>query len=321
MNFYIGIDLGGTKTSIGLFGEKGNLISKDKFLTNQNNGHEEVFKKIITNIREIANKKNINIENIKSIGLAIPGLVNSKNGSLKKASNFPGWENLDIEKLFRSSININTFIVHDVRAMTIAEKLYGYGREKDNFICITIGTGIGLGLFLNGKIYKGSNGLAGELSHICIDPEGLKCQCGNFGCLETLASGPAMEKIAEKEIKENANFSLKLLKTITAKDICEAAIKGDDFSKKVVLRVGNILGIVISNLITILDPSIVILSGGLVDNEDLLLNIIKNEVKKRPYIQENIINRIVRSKLSGDAVLIGAMEFGKLSLKEEFRNG
>jgi len=134
--------------------------------------------------------------------------------------------------------NIDTFIEHDVRAMTLAEKLHGYGIDKDNFIYITIGTGIGLGLFLNGKIYKGSNGMAGELSHICIEPEGLKCQCGNFGCLETVASGLAIEKIAGEKTKESCNPSLKLLKIITAKDICEAAIKGDDLSKNVVQKVG-----------------------------------------------------------------------------------
>lgn len=320
MNFYIGIDVGGTKTSVGLFDETGGLISKIEFLTNQNNGYQEVFNRIITNIKELINKKHIDKENVKSIGLAIPGLVNSKNGTLTKASNFPGWENLNIASMVNSSININTYVEHDASVMTLAEKLYGYGRGKDNFICITIGTGIGLGLFLNGRIYRGSNGMAGELSHICIEPEGTMCKCGNYGCLETVASGVAMEKIARKKINEGSHSSLKLLNAITGKDICEASIKDDNFSKKIIQRVGNILGIVILNLITILDPSIVILSGGLVDNEDLLLNIIKSEVEKRPYIQGSRINRIVRSNLGGDAVLIGAMEFGKLSLKENFKN-
>lgn len=316
MSFYIGIDIGGTKISIGLFDEAGKLISKNRFLTNQSNGYVEVFKKVITNIRELASKKNINTENIKSIGIAIPGLVISKSGLLKKASNLPGWENLNIKKLFKSSLNISTFIEHDVRAMALAEKLYGYGRDKDNFICITVGTGIGLGMFLNGKIYRGANEMAGELSHICIEQGGVKCRCGNFGCLETVASGLALEKIGNKKVKESSNSSLKILKSITARDICEAALKGDSFSEKLILGAGNILGTVISNLIILLDPSVVILSGGLVDNEDLLIDIIRNEVKKRPYIHENRVTGIVRSKLGGNAVLIGAMEFGKISLAE-----
>ncbi|MBC7333467.1 MAG: ROK family protein [Actinobacteria bacterium] len=305
--YYLAVDLGGTKTLVGIFESDAKLINKVKFLTAPEKGFKDWFLRINETVHSLLATTKIKFEDLRSIGVAAPGLVDSKNGVMEFSPNFPGWINVSIKDILERNMGVRTIVDHDVRAMVLGEKYYGAAKKKDNFVCITIGTGIGLGIFANGKVYAGDKMRAGELGHITIDEEGPLCGCGNHGCLEAIASGPAIASQATACLNRGEPSVLQNLIDIEAKDVLAAAENGDPVAVRIISKAGQIIGLAIANLVTILDPSLVILSGGVVESSTMILEIIRHTVRERSYTYRDRTCNIIKSPLGEEAVLYGAL--------------
>jgi len=265
---YLGIDLGGTKIAAGIGDEKLNL---DKTIQKPTPQKRE---EILEEIRKIAEDFCSQFE-IKSIGVGVPGAVNN-DGAVVKIPNLEGWDNFPLEEKLNSMLPKKTYIENDANCAALAELVAGAGKKYDNFIYITLSTGIGGGIVIGGEIYRGAEGTAGEIGHMIIDVNGPQCGCGRTGCWEALASGTAISKLAKEtpEITEEG----KEVNAILAADLAE---KGNESALKIFQKVVEYNAIGISNLANILNPQAVILGGGLTKRTKLVFDPLVEELKKR----------------------------------------
>jgi glucokinase-like ROK family protein len=224
-------------------------------------------------------------ESILGIGIGMHGLVNPQTGIALFAPNF-NLRNIPLREKLEKEFHIPVEIENDVRAMALGESWFGNGQGIDNFICVNVGIGIGAGVILDRKLYTGSSFTAGEIGHTTIDVEGPKCSCGNYGCLQTLAAGPAIIARAQKKICLGMKSLIEELvqgdlDTITGETVHQAAIEGDELALEVLEDTGRYLGIGIANMINMLNPEKVILGGGVLKAGEFILGPIKEMVKRR----------------------------------------
>lgn len=309
--YAIGIDLGGSTVALGVVNLKGKIISEIKRPTMLEQGQQEVFKKIFAMLKEALNKTNVSSEEILGIGIGLPGLIDPTKGLLLQSPNLSGWENVPVRAIFEKEFNLSTFIEHDSAVWALGEKWCGLARGCDDFLCITLGTGIGLGIFCNGNIVRGAHFHAGELGHITIEKDAPLCGCGNRGCLEKIAAGPAIVRAAQKAVEEKQDTIITDIvrgrsELVTTEIVFKAALKRDTIASDIVARAGDAIGLAISILILILDPEMIIIGGGIAQAGDLLLNRIGNVVKKRAYSFQDKLDKIVFSQLGDKAGILGA---------------
>lgn len=298
-NHTVGIDIGGTKIAIGLVDGKGNVLKKVQFETARNKSFQDAVNKIINGLKKLGVKK------VGRIGIGIAGQIDSDNGIIVHSPNISVWKNVPVvstleNKLgreFRKKINFKIKIANDANCFVLGEAKYGEGRGLKNVLGLTLGTGLGGGLIIDGRIYKGQ-GYAIEPGHIIIEEEGRHCSCGVRGCLENYVAGRAIENEYFKKTK----------KKLDAIEIEKEAIKEGRKSKahNVYVDAGKYLGIGISNLVNILDPEIVIIGGGL-GRSDLLFKEAKKEVSKNIFFKKRKAN-IKKAKLGEEAGIVGAAE-------------
>ncbi len=307
-NLAIAVDFGGSKIIVGLIDKTGNVLTKLREPSSQ-----DIDKAISTISRLIerlleANKKQL--KNIAGIGISVPGMADSRSGSLLYAP-FYDLKNFPLARVIENSFGIKTCIENDVNSSALAELRFGHGKRVKDFFWITISNGVGGALVTNGRLYKGAHSLAGEIGHIVVKNHGKICDCGKRGCLETIASGRAIERTVASKIK-NGNRSIipRMIggphKTLNAKVVCEAARKGDPLARKVLQEVAEYLGKAISTVINICDPQMVILGGGVSQAGNLLLDPVRKKVKECAIMSDYRAVPITRTKLGYYASLVGA---------------
>jgi len=227
MKYIIGIDLGGTFIKSAIIEKTGRIISRDKIDTGSNKNPEKIAARINKNIIQTARNNNIKLNNILCIGIGSPGTVRSKTGIVEYSPNFKSWKNVPFKKMIASKFKkCHTGLYNDANAAAYGEIWKGAGKYASNFILYTLGTGIGGGIILNGKLYTGSDEAAGELGHVTIIPDGPLCSCGNRGCLEALSSATAVVRRSIEGINRGAKTSLRKNfkeKTLTCKSVYNAA--------------------------------------------------------------------------------------------------
>jgi glucokinase len=298
-NDTIGIDIGGTKIAIGLVDGKGSVIKKVQYETVRNKSFQDAVDKIIIGLKKLGVKK------VGRIGVGIAGQIDSGSGIIVHSPNIPSWKNVPVistienkvGREFKKKINFKVKIANDANCFVLGEAKYGAGKDLKNVLGLTLGTGLGGGLIINGKIYKGQ-GYAIEPGHFIIEEEGRKCSCSMRGCLENYVAGRAIEDEYYKRAK----------KRLSAIEIEKEAIKEGRKSKahNVYKEAGKYLGIGISNLVNILDPDVVIIGGGL-GRSDLLFKEAKKEASKNIFFKKRKVN-IKKAKLGHDAGIVGAAE-------------
>lgn len=264
----IGIDLGGTNIKAALVSEKGEIIKVIAQPTEAQSGAVKVIeniKKVIADIIRYAERGFIII----GIGVGTPGFVNDYGVIIGGANNIPGWNGTDIKTLLEKEFGLMTKIENDVTALTLGEALFGSGSGYKNIICLALGTGLGGGIIIDGKLYRGSQGCAGEFGHIVVQPDGFDCTCGRKGCLEAYASAIGIDNIANQMMKKNESIKIKDTRPIT---IYSLAKQGNRIAKKIVQEVGNYLGIGIGSLVNIFDPDVVIIGGGISKSGKILFD-------------------------------------------------
>lgn len=312
----IGIDIGGTSIKIGVTDLNGTIVQKWEIGTQKENKGTMILDDIWKSINTKLSSNEIDNEII-GIGVGAPGFVDNKSGIVYKAVNI-GWENFELEKKMENLFNVPVFVENDANLATLGENWKGAGNNSDDIVVITLGTGVGSGIITNGELLSGINGTAGEIGHITIDPDGLNCNCGKRGCLDTIASGTGIENKALEMIEKHPSSDLANFYNskgnITSKDIFYLAENGNELCRIIINDVTDILGYIIATVATVINPQKVLIGGGLSNNGYKLLNAIKMSFKKYtlPRIYESCSLEI--AKLGNDAGIIGAVYYAKKGL-------
>lgn len=311
--FVIGIDLGGTKINTAIVDFKGNIIEQINIPTLACEGENAVLNRVIQTIGEVLNKSEVKIENIRAIGIGSPGPLNSKEGTIITTPNLP-FKNFNIINPIKKIYNVNTYLDNDANVAAIGEHIFGAGQGSNNMIYVTVSTGIGGGAILNGNIYRGNTCNALEVGHMTIDPKGPLCNCGNHGCAEVLASGTAIARQGRQAVEKKAITSLTKYSDITAYEVFNEAKNGDKVCNEIVNKSLNYLGISIANLVSIFDPEVIIIGGGVSKAGEIVFNTIKDVVKIRCFQILSDSCKILSAQLSANSGVIGA---AALALREE----
>jgi glucokinase len=314
--YAVGIDLGGTDIKSGLVSQTGEIWYRTKLSTQANSGAEVVAAQIAKVIAEIVKEaKKIQGEVI-GAGVGSPGLINFDVGIVHFSPNFAGWHDIPLAKLTKDQLkalglSLPIFIENDVNAMTLGELMFGAGVGAKNMVCMTLGTGVGGGVVIDGKVYHGSSHTGGEIGHITIFPDGRRCGCGNYGCLEAYAGSANIVDRAFQRINSGQTSLLtKMAKSpseVTPKLIYEAAVKGDELAKEILAETGRYIGIVLGSIANFLNPELAVIGGGIAEaGEEWLFRHIREEAKRRAMDVPAETMKIVKAKLGNEAGVVGS---------------
>ncbi len=310
--YSIGVDIGGTKINIGLIGMDGDVVAKNRINTDPEKGYEHIINNISNRIAKMLEAERIPLSKVRSVGFGVPGTTDPKNGKVVFAPNI-GWRDLPFLELINKRLDIESYIGQDTQAAALAELLFGSGRGCENIVCITLGTGVGCGIIINKKIYRGGLNTSGELGHTIVKPKGEKCNCGRQGCLEAYASGPAIVRRAKKLVVNRKDH---IRNELTTQNVFDMARNGNGSAKKIIGDAVEFLGMGLVNILNILSPEKIIISGGMCKENELLIEPVKRFVNDRGYPLAAGKVGIEIAKLGEDAPMIGAAMFfrdGQLS--------
>jgi len=310
----LAIDLGGTKIIAAIISNKGQVMAREYSLTLADEGLEAVINRIFSAMDRLLSQRSINSSQLDSISIAAPGPLDFDKGLLTSPPNLPGWHDIPLRDIVKEKYKVNTFLINDANAAALGEHHFGAGRGVNNLILLTVGTGVGGGIIINGRLYSGTSGSAGEIGHMTIDVNGPRCNCGNIGCLETLASGTAVAKEAIRRVRQEERSSLieiveGKIENITAEKVSIAAQGGDSLASEVILKAATYLGVGIANLVNIFNPEIIIIGGRMAKMGDLLLNPARQVVRERAFQLSAQAVQIVPARLGDDAGVLGAAVF------------
>jgi len=315
--YVIGVDLGGSRVRAVLANEKGEFLDRCEFPTLADKGLYFVLERILECVRSVSS----NAPRIDAIGVGAPGPINSKEGVVSNPPNLPGWVNVPLAKLIEEKTGIPTFLGNDANLAALGEFTYGSGKYVQHLIYITVSTGVGGGIIIDGQLLEGHNGAAGEVGHMVVQPGGPKCSCGGYGHLEALSSGTAIAKRAREAASLNKDTVMIELAgsvdKINAKIVDEAAKKGDPLALKLLEQAGQWLGYALINLIHIFNPQMISIGGGVSEAGELLLGPARKVVFEglMPVFKQDL--QIVKASLGGDVGLAGAVA---LALQESAKS-
>ena len=305
----IGIDVGGTNVKIALVSDKGKIIYSNSIPTRTEMGYEYTVNSMKEAIRDLLKETKLAPKDIEGMGFGFPGQIDCQKGIVRLAPNIPGWVNVPIQEIMEKEFSISTRVDNDVRTAALGELNYGAGIGCQNLVCITVGTGIGSGIVINGKLVRGASNAAGELGHIKLSMnDGPLCGCGDRGCLEAYASGPSIVAMAEEYIKGGKSTKYRELANpdITPYIVAVAAKEGDPVAIEIFKIIGEYIGIGLTSVVNLLNPEKIIIGGGVAEAGDILLNPIKDTINRRAMtIQKNAVE-IVPAQLGNTAGVIGA---------------
>ncbi len=312
MNVFVGCDLGGTNIKAGLVDlDSGELLVSDSTPTKSRKGPESVMKRMADLIGQLIDQSEIKKSTIGGLGISAPGVIDLESNTTLFLPNLYGeWKNIPVGKRLKDYLGLDVSMLNDVRAITFGEWSFGAGKGVDSMACFAIGTGVGGGLVVNNQLVLGFGGTAGELGHQTVDLNGPICGCGNHGCIEVYASGPAIAAMAARGVRQG--WSTKIaelidndLNKLTPEVVSKAANMGDAFANEVWQRAGSYLGIGVANILTSVGVKRVVIGGGVAKAGDLLLDPIRREVKNRVFLMPVEKVDIVTAKLGTDAGIVG----------------
>ncbi len=269
-----GVDLGGTKIYSLVADASGNVLADDRRPTLAAEGSGAVIDRIVASVRQAFDKANVDTGEIVGIGISTPGPCDPRRGIVTEAPNL-GWTDVPLVDLVSKKLGVPALLENDAAAAAYGEMKFGAGRGKRYILYITLGTGIGGGIIIDGQIYGGASGAAGEVGHIVLEPDGVVCNCGARGCLEALASGPAIARGAAAAVKAGRSDVMAKMaagRELTAELVLEAAQQGDLAAKGVIEQAGRYLGLGLVGLLNVFNPDALILGGGLIGLGDLYLD-------------------------------------------------
>jgi glucokinase len=312
MKKYIGCDLGGTNLRAAIVNvDNGSVLHQMNIPTLAREGHDTVMKRMADLFRQLIQSAGMKKEDVGGIGIGVPGVLDMERGETVFLPNLPGtWPHVPLTDTITKLIGLPTALLNDVRSITYSEWCFGAGRGVDTVAVFAIGTGVGGGLVINGQLHLGIGGTAGELGHMTIDFNGPKCGCGNYGCVEAYASGPAIAAMGMKAVSQGLTTQISDLckydlNKITPELIAKAALEGDETAMEIYERAGFALGIAGANICVSIGPRRIILAGGVSQAGDLLLVPIRRTLRERVTVMPIEQVEVVQSQLGNNAGVIG----------------
>ena len=303
----IGVDLGGTYIKVGLVTEEGRVLGRRSVATESAGGPEAVAARICSAARDCVQEAGADPADLRGAGVGSPGTIDLAAGIVEFSPNLDGWRDIPLRSLIQDDLGLPCVLDNDADVAALAEQWVGAGRGADSLVLLTLGTGIGGGIVLDGRIWHGASGVAGEIGHMCIEPEGRPCPCGNRGCFERYASATGMVISLREAVQAGAQTPLAArLDAATARDVSEAAVAGDAVAAQVLERTARYLGVGVSNLMHILNPRVIAFSGGVTAAGDLLMAPLMDEMTKRTLAASRRDVKVCFSELPHDAGIIGA---------------
>ncbi|HOQ68187.1 MAG TPA: ROK family protein [Candidatus Atribacteria bacterium] len=319
---FLGIDLGGTNTKVALVNEEGMVLERSIIPTRAVRKAEEVVKDIASEAMKLRKRFEERGFRVQAAGIGIPGLIDWEKGICLLLPNFPNkWKEIPIREWLEEELSLPVAVINDVRAITLAEKRFGAGKEVQSLVMVAIGTGIGGGVVLNGDLYIGKDGAAGEFGHLTVEPNGLRCGCGSWGCLEAYSSGPAMVAQALRALVHQSDTLIRDmvdndLSRVSPKIVAEAAQKGDAIAVEIIERAGSYIGQALSCICVVVNPEMVVIGGGVAQAGELLFKSIEQSLRERLYIIPVDTIQIVPAQLGMDAGAIGTATWAKERLEK-----
>ncbi len=309
----IGIDLGGTNIKAALVNvTTGEITGMTAVATQAHEGHDAVIQRMADLAHDIIAKSGKQKSDIGGIGVGLPGLLDLEHGLTLFLPNLHGqWRSVPVRQELSEKAGLPVALLNDARSATMGEWKFGAGRGVESCALYTLGTGIGGGLILNGELYLGIGGAAGELGHISVDLNGPRCNCGSRGCIEAMASGPAIAAAGVKAVMQGATTRITAmcqddLNLITPELVCQAALAGDQVAREIYDTAGAAIGYGIANIVIALTPRRIIIGGGVAAAGDLILEPIRRTVRERVILADADAYEIIPATLGNNAGLMGA---------------
>lgn len=293
------IDIGGSKIAVAVVTQSGQILSRAECATAPTDGPQKALSRIVELLRGCERQVQ---QSVRGIGVGCTGPVYPRTGTVGKVDLLPGWEGLGITERLSQEFGVESALENDADAAALAEARWGAGEGVDKFVYITVSTGIGGGLIIDGQLYRGAGGSHPEFGHHTIDSQGPICYCGSRGCWESLASGPALAEW----VRQNAGPGDQIRAGLSAYDVCLRARKGDDLALRAVDREGTYLGLGLANLVTIFCPNAIALGGGVMASADLFLDRAREVIRTHCGLVPHENTSVELASLGKDTPLLGA---------------
>lgn len=304
--YVIGIDLGGTKISTALSTFEGEVVKNVVVPTEAKDGEKAVIDRIIGTVKTVLTEASISTDEVEAIGIGSPGPLDAKAGTIISTPNLP-FKNYNVVQPIKDVFNVPVYLDNDANVAAIGEYMFGAGKGKENIVYFTVSTGVGGGAVLNGNIYRGNTCNALEIGHMTVAPNGPRCNCGNVGCLEAMSSGTAIGKRGLEAVSTNVETSLRKYEKITSYEVFKEAEAGDQVCKDIVEEALTYLGIGVANAVSIFDPEMIIIGGGVTQVGDILFNKVREVVDKRCFKNMAESCEIAPAGLGTNAGVMGAV--------------
>ena len=314
--YVVGVDLGGTKISAALSNLNGEVISQTTVPTKAEEGEIPVLNRIIDSIEKVIKDGAVGYEDIKSIGIGSPGPLDAEKGTIIYTPNLP-FKNFNLVDPIKNKFGVPVFLDNDANVAAIGEYMFGAGRGAKHIVFFTVSTGVGGGAVLNGKVYRGHTSNALEIGHMTVAPDGPRCNCGNIGCVEATSSGTAIAKRGQEAITSKVETSLRKYDKITSYEVFTEAAAGDEVCKDIIDNALNYLGIAVANAVSIFDPEIIIIGGGVSKAGDIVFDTVRNVVNKRCFKSMAESVKIVPAGLGTDAGVIGSVTLALIETQDK----
>ncbi len=320
--YVIGIDLGGTKIGTGLVAGDGEIIAYDYRSTQAHGGSEAVVQRMLNAARSVVEQAGVTPSQVAAVGVGAPGPLNIEAGVVIAPPNLPGWDRVPLRQILEDALSIPTYLENDANAAALGEHRFGAGRGTRHMIYVTVSTGIGGGLILDGRLYHGTSGMGGEVGHIGVLPNGPLCGCGNRGCLEALASGTAIAREARERVARGVPTLIAELadgdpQQITAKLVAEAAQRGDHEAQMILHTAINYLGIGMASLVNLFNPQMIVIGGGLSKLGETLFDPVRRAVRRHAFRAAAQEAQVVPAQLGDKVGVLGAAAAALTSLEDQ----
>lgn len=302
---FLAADLGGTNLRMAAVNRGGEVVVRNRMETPSSGSRDDIVAAIFSIVAVL--REDLGEEyKFAAFGAAVPAIVNSREGVILRSPNLPELNGIVFADVFSAKLGIPVVLENDANAAAVGENWKGASRGVQNSIHVTLGTGVGGGLIIDGKLHRGIDGTAGEIGHIAVVPDGYPCGCGSIGCVEQYASATAIVRIAKELMPRYPETRLRSMIDISPLDVYEAGIEGDALSLEVFRLAGTHLGVALGGLVNVLNPEAIVIGGGASAGWDLFIDHLRAEIDRRafPHPAERV--RLVRSDLGDDAGILGA---------------
>ena len=304
MKYCFGVDIGGTTVKMGLLEEEGKIVDKWEITTDTSEEGKAILPNVAASIENKMKEHGLTKEDIIGVGAGVPAPVTAE-GIVNGSANL-GWNYKEVKKELEELTGMKACIGNDANVAALGEMWQGGGTGEKNVIMVTLGTGVGGGVIINGKVLVGANGAGGEIGHLCVNYEEKdKCGCGNCGCLEQYASATGIVRLAKKKLGQELRPTILTKEDVTAKDVFDAVKAGDETAKEIAVEFGRYLGYALANLAAVLDPAVIVIGGGVSKAGEVLIPYIREPFMERAFFANRNV-KFALATLGNDAGICGA---------------